>query len=169
MDTVINTQSWLSLQNSTPVYKLQNWKLVYLDGTFIIYARNDVIKRQPLDLSLIHPEYTSALKFKKDDEKGAMEQIRSLLAYDPKNDFARAQLIIYYLTDGKNFTAAKDLAQQSAKLFPKNPWFDFYLAISYDALKDCPKVVESAKAAISKGHRDEAINESFISSIANCK
>lgn len=169
VDTVVNTSQWLYLLNNTPIWKLKNWKLVYMTGTYQIYAREDIIKAAPLNLSKIHPELETPLKFKIEDRDAAVDQLNKLLAYDSSNDFARGQLIIYYLTEGKDNEKAKNIAEESYKLFPKNPWFSFYLAVVWDSFGDCTKAVNFAQGALDISHNDNAISTSLAGSLAKCK
>ena len=65
IDTVINTQPYnIITPSQVPIYKLANWRLVYIDDIAAIYARKDIIKSTPIDLSAIEPELGTPIKFK---------------------------------------------------------------------------------------------------------
>ncbi len=148
IDTVVNSQPNVFIQNATPVYKLDNWKLVYANDTFAIYARNDVIKTQPVDLSSIHLNLPDFQKFNPEDEKTAIEQLENLKRFENKNAFAREQLIFYYLQ--KDISKAQQLAIESRSLIPKNPHFSLYLAQIAVDNKQCSQAKEYAKEAKDK-------------------
>lgn len=136
IDTVVNSQEFIFFYNGTPVYKLPEWKLVYITDSAQVYAKNNVILNYPFDLSKIHPELETDLKFKKEDEAEAIGQLKNLEAGEQTNEFTRQQLITYYLQNN-NLNEAKNLAQESRKLFPKDPIYSLALAAVYAQNKDC--------------------------------
>ncbi len=152
IDTVVNTQYGSIKNNNTPVYNLTNWQLIYLDNNLLLYARDNVIKKKPVELSAIHAELPTPLKFKPEDEGVAISQLENLLKFDYKNGFARAQLTQYYLT--RDLTAAKDLAGESRNLLPNDPIFPVYLAAVYANLGNCKVAEEYAHEAKIKSFGD---------------
>jgi len=99
IDTVVNGKINTKGTTFVPVYKLPGWKLIFVDGTSVLYAREDVIKRAPVDLSAIEPYLDSPTKFKPGNAQLAITQLNKLLEFDPKNDFARTQLGYYLEKD----------------------------------------------------------------------
>lgn len=152
IDTVINTQYGSIKSNNTPVYNLDNWQLVYLDNNLVLYARNDVIRSKPVELSAIHPQLQTPLKFRSEDEKAAVEQLENLLKFDSKNGFARAQLTQYYLM--RDLERAKNLAQESRNLLTNDPIFPVYLVAVYANLGSCKVAEEYAHEAKIKSFGD---------------
>lgn len=148
IDTVINNQPNVFIQNATPVYKLDNWRLVYVNDTFAVYARNDVIKEEPVNLSNIHLDLPDFQKFNPEDEKSAIEQLENLKKFENKNAFAREQLIFYYLQ--KDIQKAQAMAIESRSLIPNNPHFSLYLAQIAVDNKQCSQAKEYAKEAKDK-------------------
>ncbi len=164
IDTVIKSQPNTMAFVYTPVQNFPNWKLIYLNNIYIIYARHDVIKSIPVDLSKVKPELATALKFDPADEKEAINQLQNLLSFDTQNGFARDQLIIYYLQ--KDTQKALLLAQQSRQMDPKNPIYSLHLAEIYAKLNDCKKAKSFAEEAkvkslhhlIIDGYADDAVS-----------
>ncbi|KKR50692.1 MAG: hypothetical protein UT84_C0008G0006 [Candidatus Curtissbacteria bacterium GW2011_GWA1_40_16] len=162
VDTVINSQPFTDAYVYTPAYKLPDWRLVYVDDIFILYARGDVIKSLPVDLSKIKPEMSAPLKFTKEDETEAVNELQNLLNFDPKNGFARDQLIIYYMEN--DVKKAISLANQSRQINPDNPLFSLHLAEIYAKSSDCTRANSFAQEAKTKsfhhpiidGYADEA-------------
>lgn len=152
IDTVINNQPDSQFGAYTPVYKLDNWKLIYLDNTAALYARQDIISSTPVNLSVIHPEMQGDLKFKPEDETEALRQLEDLLDFDPTNDFARVQLIIYW--KDKNTPKAERLALESHKILPQNPWFSFLLTSINAKNNDCKSAKKFAKETKEKSLGD---------------
>ena len=154
IDTVINSGSdaHFSGANLTPVFKLPEWKLVFVDNLSSVYARNDVIKSIPVNLSAIHPELISDIKFKEDDEDQAIKQLEALLKFDHTNDFARTQLILFYRV--KDLEEARVLAEESRQLLPKNPWFSYLLYSILVRQGDCESSEKYANEAIEKSLND---------------
>lgn len=148
IDTVVNNQPNVFIQNATPVYKLNNWKLVYVNDSFAVYARNDVIKEEPVNLSNIHLNLSDFQKFNPEDEKPAIEQLENLKKFENKNAFAREQLVFYYLQ--KDIQKAQQLAIESRGLIPNNPYFSLYLAQIAADNKQCSQAKEYAKEAKDK-------------------
>lgn len=162
IDTIINGQPDSQFGAYTPVYKLDNWKLIYLDNTAALYARQDIIGSTPVNLSTIHPELQGDLKFKPEDETEALQQLENLLDFDPTNDFARIQLIMYW--KNKNASKAERLALESHKMLPQNPWFSLLLA-SLESNKDCKLAkkyaLEAQKRSLNDTHMLKLLNKSL--------
>jgi len=153
IDTVINSTYFDSLWRSeVPVFILPNWKLIYLDENATVYARSDIIKSIPIDLSAIHPEMAGEIKFDSGNSK-VEDQLTSLMDFEPKNAFARRQLILYYLQ--KNDPAkAQFLANESQKILPDDPWFYYYSAkISYSG-GNCPEGNKNSSKVMEKSFGD---------------
>jgi hypothetical protein len=167
VDTVINSQPFTDAFSYTPVHILSNWQLVYINNVFILYARNDVIKSLPVDLSKIKPALPSALKFAKEDEKDAIGQLQNLLKFDPKNGFARDQLIIYYLD--KDVKKAISLAEESRQVDPSNPIFSLHLAEIYARLNDCTRAKSFADEAKIKSFHHPIIDSYTNDAVKNCR
>ena len=82
IDTVVNSQYDSIFDNFTPVHKLPDWKLVYVDSDAVIYARKDIIKKLPVDLSYIQPHkayYPINLSFDLKDQDEAIKQLQGLI------------------------------------------------------------------------------------------
>ncbi|KKR50730.1 MAG: hypothetical protein UT84_C0007G0001, partial [Candidatus Curtissbacteria bacterium GW2011_GWA1_40_16] len=125
IDTIINSQPGSYWPVSVPVYTLPNWKLIYANDVAYVYARDDVIKSQPVDLSKINEGLHEALQFEDKDAEDAVRQLEKLLEFDPQNAFARSQLAIYFLkTDSER---AKTISEESRQIYPKNPLFNLIL------------------------------------------
>ena len=150
----------------TPVYNLPNWKLIYVDSVFALYARNDVIKSIPVDLSLVQPELSTDLKFKPENETAAVGQLQKLMQFDPQNAFARNQLIYYYTQ--KDLTRAKNQAEESKKLIPKDPTFSAQLAAIYAKQNNCQQANEFAKEAVAKSFNHIIIKDNLNRNLQNC-
>lgn len=146
IDTIVNKIGDGGFGALTPVYTLKDWKLVYVTIYNAVYAREDVIKSLPVDLSAIHPEFVTDFKFKIEDEKTAVDQLKKLLEFDTANDFARAQLILYYRDN--DIEQAKTLATQSKELHPKIPWYSYFLASISARQKNCKEANKFGKEAI---------------------
>ncbi len=147
IDTIVNTQTNFAWQSSTNVAGLDNWQLVYVNELAIIYARKDVIKKNPLDLSLINPYEKSDLKFDQKNKEKAIEQIKNLLNYDTKNDFARTQLILYYLYENQ-LESAEKLAIESKNISGNKSGYNYLLAVIYATKHECQKAKEFARETI---------------------
>jgi len=160
IDTVVNHQDLPYLLAKTPVWELSNWQLVYVDEIATIYARDDVIKSIPVDLSVIQPELPTTLKFKQDNETKAIEQLGKLMAYEPKNAFAKSQLVAYYIT--KDLNRAKKLAEESRMIIPYDPIFSVQLAEIYANLNQCANATNYAKEA-----KRKSFDHIIIKGIAN--
>ena len=166
IDTVINPQDLPYLYAKTQVYNLPDWKLVYVDEVATLYAREDIIKSQPLDLSAIQPELNSSLKFKPENEKVAVGQLQKLMEYNGRNAFARQQLIEYYKE--KDLDRAKQLAEESRKLIPKDPTFSAQLAAIYARQNNCQQAGEFSKEAITKSFNHIIIKDQLNQNLSNC-
>lgn len=153
IDTVVNSQFAAPKGNNTPVWKLPNWKLVYVDNVSALWARDDVIKTLPVDLSAINPELTAPLKFMPENKDKAVKQLENLIKFYPKNDFARGQLIQNYIDEGK-LDEAKKLGEESRTLLPKDPTFAMYLAAVYASNGDCQMASQFAKESLRKSYND---------------
>ncbi len=153
IDTVVNSQFAAPKGNNTPVYKLSNWKLVYVDNISALWARNDVIKTLPVDLSALSLEIQEPLKFKPENKNRAIDQLQNLLKFYPKNDFARGQLIQNYIDESK-ITEAKSLAEESRKLMPNDPTFPLYLSAVYASSGNCQQASQFSKESLQKSYND---------------
>ncbi len=168
IDTVVNSQFAAPKGNNTPVYKLANWKLVYVDNVSALWARDDVIKTLPVDLSALNLELQTPLKFKPENKDKAVTQLENLIKFYPKNDFARGQLIQNYIDEGK-IADAKNLAEQSRNLLPKDPTFPMYLSAVYASMGNCRQASQFSKEALRKSYNDfnfQALEEIVLS---NCQ
>jgi len=153
IDTVVNTEpdaANIVGASLTPVYNLSDWKLVYVDNLSSVYARNEVVKNNVVNLSLIHPEFKSPNKYSLENEPEAIKQFNDLLQFDNANDFARSQLIFYYFIRQKDLNKAKLLAEESKKLNPENPFYSFILASVYFNQNNCIKAREFAEESLTK-------------------
>lgn len=148
IDTVVNNQPSVFIQNHTPVYMLPDWKLIYVNNTYTIYAKESSIIKLPVDLSKIHLDIDSEQKFKDEDEKQAVSQLEQLKDFDPKNAFAREQLISYYLKN--DIKKAEALAVESRTIIPKNPFFSLYIAEIAKQKNRCIQAKEFANEAKDK-------------------
>ena len=153
IDTVVNSQFAAPKGSSTPVWKLPNWKLIYVDNVSALWARDDVIKTLPVDLSALNLELEEPLKFKPENKEKAVKQLENLIKFHPKNDFARGQLIQNYIDEGK-LEDAKKLAQESRTLMPKDPTFAMYLAAVYSSEGNCQMASQFAKESLRKSYSD---------------
>lgn len=166
IDTVAKSQPNTMAFVYTPVQNLANWKLIYIDDVYMIYARSDIIKSLPLDLSKIKPELPTALKFAKEDEPEAINELKNLLKFDPKNGFARDQLVIYYMEN--DVKKAISLANQSKQVDPKSPVFSLHLAEIYAKLNDCTRAKSFADEAKIKSFHHPIISSFADEAIKNC-
>ncbi len=155
IDTVINSQPGSYWPVSVPVYTLPNWKLVYANDVAYVYAREDVIKSLPVDLSAINEGLHSPLKFEDKDAQLAVKQLQNLLAFDPQNAFARTQLAIYYLKADPE--KAKSISEQSRQIYPKNPLYNLVLASYYQQKNQCTQAINFADEAARKALNDDSI------------
>ncbi len=153
IDTVVNSQFAAPKGNITPVRKLPNWKLVYVDNVSALWARDDVIKTLPVDLSGLNLELEAPLKFKPENKDKAVKQLENLIKFYPKNDFARGQLIQNYIDEGK-LDEAKKLAEESRTLLPRDPTFAMYLAAVYSSEGNCQMASQFTKESLRKSYND---------------
>ena len=168
IDTVVNSQPEPSFTSSVPVSTLDNWKLVYINEEAALWAREDIIKSYPVDLSRIDPAIPTTLKFKKEETEEAVNQLEKLLAYDPKNLFARRQLIEYYLENTKNYTEVERFALESYKIGPKYPYFSYFLTKIYANTNRCPQAVGWAQETKNKSFSDVIIMENTNNALIPC-
>lgn len=169
IDTVINSQFAAPKGNNTPVWQLPNWKLVYVDNISALWARDDVIKTLPVDLSALNLELQAPLKFKPENKDKAVSQLENLIKFYPQNDFARGQLIQNYIDDGK-LEDAKKLAEESRSLLPNDPTFGLYLAAVYSSEGNCQMASQFAKESLRKSYNDynfQALSDIVLSSCTN--
>ncbi|MCR4311326.1 MAG: hypothetical protein NUV54_02035 [Candidatus Taylorbacteria bacterium] len=162
IDTVVNTQVGYNWASSTKVAGLPGWKLVYLSESVIIYARNDVIVKSPIDLSVIDPYLNYDFKFQIKDREIAVKQLENLLIYDPLNAFARNQLILNDIYENR-FDEARKLALESRQLIPNNSYYSFLLAVIYANQNDCQKSYQFAKEATAKS--PDTTNKSILENL----
>lgn len=153
IDTVVNSQFAAPKGNNTPVWQLLNWKLVYVDNVSALWARDDVIKTLPIDLSALNLELTTPLKFKPENKDTAISQLENLIKFYPQNDFARGQLIQNDIDEGK-LGDAKKFAEQSRILLPNDPTFGLYLAAVYSSEGNCQMASQFAKESLRKSYND---------------
>ena len=139
----------------TPLQNLDNWQLVYIDRTAKLYARRDVIKNPKFDLSTIHPEMltTDDLKFKEEDEQKATQELKKMLEFDPKNGFARSQLILYYFKKN-DLEKAQKLIEDSRQILPKDPYFSLYLVTLAAKQNNCVQAQNYLQEANDKSYGD---------------
>lgn len=171
IDTVVNSQYDSIFDNLTPVYTLSNWKLVYINSDAAVYAREDVIKKLPVDLSKIQAQYAYYplnLSFDIKDQDQAVKQLQDLLAYDNKNAFARSQLILYLLNNKNDIDAATKLTIQSRNLIPKDPIFSFYMAAIYTRGNKCNLALDFAREMKQKSYGDFNFTQSANAELSKC-
>lgn len=169
---VINTQpdaARIMGTSITPVYKLDEWKLIYLDNLSAVYAKTDTIKYLPVDLSSIHPELDTRLKYHLADEKKAIDQLKNLLQFDLGNEFARTQLLYYYLTRIKDLKKAEVLAQESRQIAPANPLFSYTLALLSLTQQDCVNTRIYAQEALEKNKFNTELEDAITQTLNACK
>lgn len=167
IDTIVNTFPDPIRNNQTPIYKQPNWKLVYLDDIAIIYARNDIIIEQPLDLSAIHPEKNTILKFSNDEESDAINQLTKLIDFHPQNAFGYDQLILYY--SNKDIQKAKIIADQARAQVPNNPKISIDAGLIYSLLHYCNQSKEYVDEAIINSFNDFTISIQGKKIISECQ
>ncbi len=171
IDTVVNSQYDSIIDNFTPVYQLPNWKLAYVDSNAVIYARNDVIKNLPVNLSKIHPEQAYIpfnLSFDPKDEEAA-NQLRALLRYDDKNSFARSQLILYEMNYQNDLENAKKLTLESKLLIPQDPIFSYFMTAIYARENKCDLALSFAKEMKQKSFGDINFSQAANTELAKCQ
>ena len=166
IDTVVNSQFFVFWLNNTSVYQLPNWKLVFVDDVFAVYAREDIIKSLLVDLSVIQPELPTAFKFKDENQEKAIIQLQNLLRFDSKNGFARSQLIQYYRD--YDSTKAKSLAEESRKLLPEDPLFSLHLAEISANSGNCRQAKEFGEEAKIKSHHNIIISIELEKALGRC-
>jgi len=167
IDTVVNSQPGAYWPVSVPVYTLPNWKLIYTNDVAYVYARDDVIKNRPVDLSVINEGLKGPLKFEDKDAEAAIKQLENLLAFDTENAFARTQLALYYLkTDPEK---SRQIAEEARSLYPKNPIFSLTLASYYLQNKKCTQAVNFADEAFAKALGDDTITVEAENIKENCR
>ena len=167
IDTVINSPSFdFHLFTSTPVYRLKNWQLVYIDDSAVIYAREDVIKSVPVELSAINPNSPLQLKIKPLLEKKGVQELNELLRFDTMNGFAREQLIIYYMSNDIN--KAIQLAEESNALLPKNPMFSAYLSVILASQGKCTLAFKYMREAELRSYNHPVVTSILEPVIKRC-
>lgn len=169
IDTIVKDQRIVSPFVYTPISNLANWKLVYVNDTFSIYARDDAIKSLPVDLSALQPDLQTDLKYKKEDETKAIGQLKSLLKFDNKNGFAREQLIIYNITIKNDLGVARKLAEESRLLIPGDPVYSFDLAYISALENNCTSALGFQKETMLKSYNHPVYRQltDFISQKCN--
>lgn len=131
-----------------------------------MWARDDVIKTLPVDLSALNLELQAPLKFKPENKDKAVSQLENLIKFYPQNDFARGQLIQNYIDEGK-LEDAKKLAEESRSLLPNDPTFGLYLAAVYSSEGNCQMASQFAKESLRKSYNDynfQALSDIVLSS-----
>lgn len=167
VDVVVNSPIESNFTSLTPVYTLPGWKLVYIDEIATIYTKPSAIINLPLDLSKIEPQLTAPLKFKKENEKEALQQLEKLLDFDNKNLFARQQLILTSF-EQKNYQKALDLASVGHNIAPKFPYFNLYLARANALLGNCPSARAWAQEAKTISSNDIIITDMANNTLLGC-
>lgn len=171
IDTVVNTQPESSSRigtSLTPVYKLSNWELVYVDNISAIYRRKDVGGKEPFNLSFIHPEFDTPHKYKLEEEEEAVKQLKELLKFDSKNDFVRSQLLFYYFIRLNDIHTAKSFAEESRTLNPENPFYSFILAAVHLRLNDCQQAKYYAEEVLKKNIYDSELKKTTYQILNMC-
>lgn len=172
IDTVVSTRQdavrYLGISR-TPVYNLPDWQLVYIDNTAVVYARKDIIKNNALDLSAINPNIKGSIKFDVSEEEKAIHQLKSLLKFNNKNDFAWEQLIYYQFNNKKDLAKAKQITQEAMKALPDDPFISFILAAIYLQENDCQKATQYVRISLSKNDMDKELESSSRAILNNCK
>ncbi len=171
IDTVVNSQYDSIYDNFTPVYRLPNWKLVYVDSDAIVYARSDVIEKLPVDLSKIQAQkayYPLNLSFDTKDEDQAVKQLHDLIGFDNKNAFARSQLVLYYLNNKNDLEAATKLAVESRSIIPKDPIFSFYMSVINARQNKCDLALNFAREMQQKSYNDMNLKQSVNAELSRC-
>src|SRR3990167_9872494 len=166
IDTVVNSQFFTFYTNNTPVYQLPDWQLVYLDDVALIYARKDIVKSVPVDLSAIHPEIERGFKAKVEEEEEARDQLEKLMIFDPKNGFARQQLVIYWMDH--DLAKARQLVEQSRNLLPDDPIFSLQLAIIHAHSNNCELSRQFTEEAKRKSFNHPVISSEIQRTVGNC-
>ncbi len=153
IDTVVNTFGDQFRTSNVPVYNLKNWRLVYVDEISAVYARDNVKNRRPLELSGLNLQSESLVKFDIKDKDIVKKQLESLLEVEPKNSFAREQLILLYLLSN-DLEKAKQLGEESRKILPRDPVISVYLSTIYANLGNCEQAFVYAKQAQKDSYND---------------
>lgn len=169
VDTVVNSPFESSFANATPVYEIPGWKLIYIDEIANIYAKENTIKNNILNLSKIQPELNTQLKFKPENEKEAVIQLKKLLKYDTNNLFARQQLILDLLEVKKDYKKAADFAWDSYNVTPNYPYFALYLARAHAALGECDEAKTWAEITKNKSFSDVIFQDSLKNALLPCQ
>lgn len=169
VDTVINAPFETSFTNVTPVNKLPNWKLIYVDEISYIYAKAEAIKKDPLELSLLQPEQNTSVKFNREKAEDAAKQLQSLLDFDQSNLFARQQLILYHMDIKKDYQKAYELSRESYNLAPKYPYFSLYFAKSSALLGNCTQAKNWAEETKKSSFNDIIFGDMIKNALSTCK
>ena len=167
IDTVINSQSGSVWPNDTQVYKLDDWKLVWIDSNSIVYAKKNVIKSTPVDLSAIQPDLQTPLKFKSANETLAIQQLENMAQFDPVNSFAQAQLARYYFE--KDFAKAQKIAQEARMKIPNDPIFSLTLSAIYAQQNNCSLAKDFGEETINKSFGDYDLKKEVTAILAKCQ
>lgn len=174
IDTTVGTMNY-SFGSQTPVFKLDNWHLVYVDNSSTVYARDDIIKDKSIIIKYIKPYLSQQLKFTDDEKEKAVDELNVLSKKQPDNIFPRSQLIIYYLKtyiDTKNkdyLDKAISMSFDGKKHFNDidNGAFSYYLATAYLLKNDCQKYKAFAQEAVDNNPTNQTFKE-FLNSSKNC-
>ncbi len=167
IDTVVNSQPGSYWPVSVPVYTLPNWKLIYANDVAFVYARDDVIKNRPVDLSAINEGLQNVLKIEDKNADLAIKQLQDLLTFDPQNAFARSQLATYYIK--KDTEKARQISEDSRQIYPKNPLFSLILAAYYQQKNQCTQAINFADEATRKALNDDSITPEAQNIKDGCK
>ena len=81
--------------------------------------------------------------------------MQQLLVFDPTNDFARIQLVLYYRD--ADIKKADELAQESRILIPNSPWFSYLLSSIKARQSKCAEAEKYGEEAIAKSSNDPHI------------
>lgn len=158
VDVVVNSQPNAIAYVYAPVHTLQSWRLLFVNEIYTIYVREDKIREVPTDLSKINPQLPFILKYKQEDEKEAVEQLKKLLEFDKYNGYARDQLINYYILTEKDLQKAKMLSEESRKLKSNDPVYTIHLANIYALEGNCTIANEFKKETFAKSFKNPIIN-----------
>ena len=75
------------------------------------------------------------------------------MEYDPKNVFARDQLIQYYIDVENDLQKAKTLAQDSRILISTEPKFSLHLATIYARENNCQQAISFKNEILTKSYK----------------
>lgn len=165
IDTIVNTSTANKWISKTSVENLPNWELVYIDTKSAVYARRDIVRKKPVDLSSVNPDSTRSA----DLVPLEIEQLKKLLEYDPENDFALRRTILYVYNERNEKVKAYEMAEAARKLLPKDPYFSYLLAVFSIAQSDCEKGRKFTQEAVRKSKYDPEMRKLTNPLIETCR